>query len=83
MLAPTPTLIEQALVTLATWSKVSNTVPEDVVGFQAWVDAILAAGIYDAEAAYKNLLTIRVEERVAFAMYRAVGFASVTGLVTP
>ena len=28
-------------------------------------------------------LTVRVEERVAFAVYRAVGFASVTGLVTP
>lgn len=36
---------------LATWSKVSNVVPEDVVGFQAWVDAILEAGVYDAEAA--------------------------------
>jgi hypothetical protein len=47
-----PTLIEQALVTLATWSKISNTVPEDVAGFQAWIDSVLTAGIYDAEAAY-------------------------------
>ena len=29
----------------------------------------------------KNLLTIRVEERAAFAVYQPTGFASVTGLV--
>ena len=31
----------------------------------------------------KNLLTVRVEERVAFATYKPTGFATVTGLVTP
>jgi len=31
----------------------------------------------------KNLLTVRVEERVAFATYKPTGFASVAGLVTP
>ena len=31
----------------------------------------------------KNLLRVRVEERVAFATYKPTGFASVTGLVTP
>lgn len=31
----------------------------------------------------KSVLTVRVEERVAYTTYRPVGFASVTGLVTP
>jgi hypothetical protein len=31
----------------------------------------------------RNLLTVRVEERVAFATYKPPGFASVTGLLTP
>lgn len=47
-----PTLIEAALVTLATWSKVANTVPEDVDGFSAWINSVLAAGVADAESAY-------------------------------
>ena len=29
----------------------------------------------------KNLLTVRVEQRAAFAVYQPTGFASVTGLV--
>jgi hypothetical protein len=47
-----PTLIEQALIVLATWSKVSNVVPEDIAGFSSWIDSILAAGVFDAESAY-------------------------------
>jgi hypothetical protein len=31
----------------------------------------------------RNLLMVRVEERVTFATYKPTGFASVTGLVTP
>jgi hypothetical protein len=36
----------------------------------------------DQDDFIKNLLTVRLEERVAFAVYRAVGFASVIAAVS-
>jgi hypothetical protein len=57
--------------------------PEGGRGEHLLLDGVEHESDSEGDDFIKNLLTVRIEERCAFAIYKPTGFASVTGLTTP